>query len=551
MRVSVRQHIFANVPKEQSPRGRRGFQTLYASPGLTAEQTLLLEERAQYQSGPAQRVKHQFYVLGDGQVVVTQIVTVAEPDEYGRPGRYLAHSLILAAADFRRLAYCPLGLLSPRHFIAEMGAAVAAGDRATGGLSPTTLDVPDPDTWQAQALELARSWPPAELEALARLAWRAADLRAARQIVALEGPTEAALPAMNICFLLCPPQKRPALTFDTYTQGNDWSRDWPFWAWGGLEGSSPAPYRIDASARRVHGRLPEAGDSPFERWLARQAIPERLENLLAYEGDALQLAAILGGSAAGASDIAPEFGRQFAQINAADVARRVLSLFPAELGQTRRELLQRRVLGNPWVYLSRLPQGFTAPVQAAELTDVEMALVGSRSEPAEAELRALGELATAAGSHELHALLLLRSKDRDAWRRSLAQVSAGGYRRIVEAALSTGTVSLAEALVLEHLAVWAEIAARVIRPGELKGILRAIDRQDLAGDLDSLQGLWPALSREDQLLLVEWLRRYPGPAPRLRAALGVPLPEVAGERSLLGRLKRPFGRKSSETDDRG
>lgn len=548
MNLTVRQHIFGNVAKEQSPRGRRGFQTLYRSSGLTTEDVLLLEERAQYAYSDAGPVKHQFHMLADGQAVVTQIVAVPEPDEYGRKGRYLAHSLIVPAEAFRQMALCPMPLVAARHFIADMATALAAGDRASGDLPPKTIAIPDADAWESQALRLARQWPPAELEALARLGWRAAALREQRQSVALRGDRDAILEAITICFLLCPPAKRPALTFDSYAHRSDWSRDWPFWALAGLEdGTHSTPYQIDGATRRVHGRLPDADDTPFERWVARQVIPERLEYLSTYQQDALRLDAVLSGRPGGATDVDPAFGDRFAQLNVEAVVRQVLAGFPAGLGAARQERMQRRVRSQPWAYLLHLVRGFTARDAAAELAGVELAMIRAQTPLAEVEMRALSELATATGLEELNNLLLLRGKDRDAWRRSLARLTEGSYRRIVEDGIAAGFVTVSDAFVAEHMAAWCDLAARAIQPGELKGVLRAIDKQGQELNVDPLQALWPALNPDDQRLLADWVRRYPGPAPALRAALGPAEPEPSTN-SLLSRLRAPFGRKSGREE---
>lgn len=60
MNISVCQHIYSNVPKEQSPTKRRGYQTLfYTQEGLTREEILILEDRAQYYGGELEPIKHQ------------------------------------------------------------------------------------------------------------------------------------------------------------------------------------------------------------------------------------------------------------------------------------------------------------------------------------------------------------------------------------------------------------------------------------------------------------------------------------------------------------
>ena len=269
MQISAYQHIYSNVPKEQSPSGRRGYQTLlYSHEGLSREDVLALEEKAQYYSSPAEPVKRQFFTLPDGRAVVSQTVPLPEPDEFGRKGRYLSHSLIISAEDFAALDYCPALLFSSRHFFIRPEEALSAGQRGSD-IPPRVLPVSD--GWQATILQMATDWPKEQLLALARLGWQAAHLKTERQAVALEGAPEEIMRTMALLSLLVPPDKRPLLTFDSYAYGCDWSRDWSFWGWGGLgEERHKAAYLVNCETHTVTPAVAPRPETPYERWLVEQ-----------------------------------------------------------------------------------------------------------------------------------------------------------------------------------------------------------------------------------------------------------------------------------------
>ena len=66
-----------------------------------------MEGRLLYFPSSVEPVKRLFFTVGDGKAVVAQIVSMPEPDQYGRKGRYLAHSLVFAPADLARFEADP------------------------------------------------------------------------------------------------------------------------------------------------------------------------------------------------------------------------------------------------------------------------------------------------------------------------------------------------------------------------------------------------------------------------------------------------------------
>ena len=234
MRVTVWQHIYSNVPKEQSPTRRRGYQTLfYTHSGLSEAEVFALEDRSQYYATENNPTKYQFYMLpGNNKAAISKIMPLAGLDEFGRKGRYLAHSLIISKNEFQKLDYCPMGLFVSRWFVSNLKEAFSQGDIKRGNISAKRIEVSD--TWMEGAIQTARKWDLAQLTKLLQLGWQAARIKERRQSIILLGKDNQIMSLLAAMFLLTQPGKRPHLTFDTHVYGCDWTRDWPFWAWGGL-----------------------------------------------------------------------------------------------------------------------------------------------------------------------------------------------------------------------------------------------------------------------------------------------------------------------------
>ncbi len=519
MRISVYQHIYSNVPKEQSPTKRRGYQTLfYTQDGLTREEVLILEDRAQYYGEEIEPVKHQFHMLPQGKAVVSQIVPLAELDEFGRKGRYLSHSLVISPTDFQTLEYVPLDLFLHRSFITDLPTVLSQGDQRTGNIPALTLNVAD--NWQDVAIDAARDWAPRELEKLARLGWQASKLREERKSVITQGDGKAFFKMLAVVFLLTAPEKRSLLTFDTYAKGCDWTRDWPFWIWGGLSsGDRQDTFYIDAQMRKVHASLSNQYDSPYEQWVVHRAIPQKLEYLLAYQETAWRLEAFLNGKNVDLTTVPPQFGAEFTQMNVPIIISRVLSYFPQELSTSAKQQIASDVQTEPWPYMERLGQGFTRLDVAEVLYDLQLRQL--RTPLAGEERKALEQIARETKHLELLSVLKLRGGDLKGWQDKLPQLSADSYGVMVDHAMSAQLVSASESFCPDHFATWSNIASRRLRPGDLKAILKQLKAYKNTFDADQLIYLLPGLSQTDQQLLIDWASSYNGPAPRLRAALNI------------------------------
>src|SRR5512138_2384794 len=151
------QHIYSNVEREQSPRRRGGFQTLfYTHAGLSEADVSEMEGRLLYFPSQMEPVKRLFFTLTSGKGVVAQIVALPEPDQLGRKGRYLAHSLVFAPESLAQFEADPFRVFRRFRFITTVADALARGNFQTGDLPTVTLDLPGESNCE---LEAAQAWP--------------------------------------------------------------------------------------------------------------------------------------------------------------------------------------------------------------------------------------------------------------------------------------------------------------------------------------------------------------------------------------------------------
>ena len=540
MQISVYQHIYSNVPKERSPKNRRGYQTLfYTHDSLTSEDIFILEDRAQYYAGETEPIKYQFHMLQDGKAVVSQIVPLAELDEFGRKGRYLSHSLIIPSSAFQKLEYCPLSLFSPKVFVTNLDNAFNYGNSQTGNISETQVNVSD--NWQDVAIKFARQWHNQDLESLIRLGWQAEKLGQERSSVIWQGTTHSMLQAMSVIFLLTAPEKRPFLTFDTHALGCDWTRDWPFWVWGGLEKKKGATEHLaDVDKRQINSNLSPQNDSPFEKWVLQHAIPDKLENYLAYQEDALSLNTLLEGKNVNLTKVDEKFGQRFAFLNADYVANQVLSYFPANMSQEVKKTLFSEIHNDPWGYLQKLETGFSQN----EVAEIIYGLQLRRLEKplADEDRKIFEQFAHNVQHEELASVVKLCNGDIASWQSSLSNLSSSAYYEIVKQAVKNKVVLVSDAFCPDHFVNWSEIANQYLKPGELKSILKQLKKSKDPFDVDQFIRLLPHLAESDRQTLANWLQSYKGSAPNLRLELDLPEPT-----SVLSKLRGIFSSNSDKS----
>ncbi len=140
--LTVWQHIYANVEREQSPDNAAGFQTLYYShDGLTREDIDTIESRVFYLYDAERPSKKAYFQTPSGKIVLSQITANADRDQAGRSGLYLAHSFILERKAFIQAGLTPMDLFRQLPFAETVDDAAKCGASQAGNIEPSILDL--------------------------------------------------------------------------------------------------------------------------------------------------------------------------------------------------------------------------------------------------------------------------------------------------------------------------------------------------------------------------------------------------------------------------
>ncbi|HEX9926587.1 MAG TPA: hypothetical protein VGD99_28330, partial [Anaerolineae bacterium] len=276
------------VEQEQSPQGRGGFQTLfYSTAGLTEAEVSDMESRLLYFPAEAEPVKRLFFRTSTGKGVVAQIVSLAEPDQYGRKGRYLAHSLVFAPEVLARFEVDPFRVFRRFEFVTTVAAALGRGNFQTGDIPPVNLDLPATAT---DDVEAAGTWPAAELKKLALLALRVEQQAQERQALTFVGEPAQLERALEAAFLAVPVALRPHCSFDTYFYRCNLVATY-FWAVGLPEPPIRVKFaQIDGPVRRVQVEVATLPQTAYEHWVLAAIDHNRLADMARQRDRAFALA---------------------------------------------------------------------------------------------------------------------------------------------------------------------------------------------------------------------------------------------------------------------
>lgn len=268
------QLIYTNVEAAQSPRGRAGFQALFATDDRVREEDKVeAAHRFFYRPRPGDEEprKRLFYQAADGRVVIAQIVPLPEPDAANRMGRLFAHALVLTPQDFARLNNNPLRILRSFPFMTTLDEAFSAGD-AAGGLAPATLLAPQTIEMPPQVLARWDLIEPKQRRDLLLLAHQRATGALEENGLGLCGPTEAALELIEGLLLQMPALLRARCGFDTVFTGGDLHRT-PYWAVGlpDASGRNSRLWMFDLERGEFVRSVDALPRTTHERWLEGRA----------------------------------------------------------------------------------------------------------------------------------------------------------------------------------------------------------------------------------------------------------------------------------------
>src|SRR5580693_5337947 len=244
MNIIAGQHFYASLRQDQSFGGSRGLQTLFYTHALiTTDESRLIEDRAQFDPKAGPESKWQFYRLPTGKTVISYLAAIPEPDEFGRTGRYLCHSLVLSQAAWEEAEHSPFPFLQETLFCSNLEQAMERGTRRTWDCPPYEVE-PDID-WPEWAKRNSSGWNREELENLAAASSNARLIAQENSFLALIGEDTNIVGTLGVAFLLTPPLGRAYCSFDTASSNCTWRPDVQFWARGF---TSPTQVRTDLVA---------------------------------------------------------------------------------------------------------------------------------------------------------------------------------------------------------------------------------------------------------------------------------------------------------------
>lgn len=476
--IQAWQHIYSNVEKEQSPQGRGGFQTLfYSTTGLTEAEVSDMESRLLYFPAETEPVKRLFFRTSTGKGVVAQIVSLAEPDQYGRKGRYLAHSLVFAPDVLARFEVDPFRVFRRFEFVTTVAAALARGNFQTGDIPPVNLDLPATAT---DDVEAAGTWPAAELKKLALLALRVEQQAQERQALTFVGEPGQLERALEAAFLAVPVALRPHCTFDTYFYRCNLVATY-YWAVGLPEPPIRVKFaQIDGPARRVQLEIAGQPQTAYEHWVLAAIDNNRLADMAQQRDRAFALAEWLDQRDHDPAllDASPQlitavFKADPPAVQAA-LRRRMGEVLPAALVMRAAPYIYDQM--DELALYGQLRQGFEP---GSLLETLSEAYAAQRfGEPPRDEVKALESLLDNHEHQLLDLLVAYWTNPRKRLPKMLAQVTDEAYRRFGEMALR---YNLVEPLSL-------------LRPGRGEAFLDLY----LGLDLDDVATLVEALIKTDE-----------------------------------------------------
>lgn len=519
MPISASQHISAVLTAKESPRGQAGYQVLLSTSGrVSKDEIQIIEARVRYGSAQDEKAKWQFYRLPTSRPVISHIIPIPQPDEFGRRGRYLAHSLIFNAADCQRVDRGLFDLLQPKNFFTSVDQALAFIGLKEHHIAEATLE--GDMEWTAEAIGLLRGWSGDQLHRLVHIVNNHQLLAKQERYVAMIGNEIQVLDALKIVFLLAPPSARKHCSFDTNAVGCEWHGDAAFWA-RGFSGARQAGTTvvIDAAERRV--TMPESlllRPSAYGQWIEAEATAKQYRRLGDNLSQAQTLAALLEGKTTNARllrNLEPGFERCFADANASLVKARTQGLFPRELSGPLREAMIASLSEPPvdllrWLIDSQYAVYIREPVYQALLRDPDVPLTRT-------DLQILDSFAKT--HHGIGLMLALKADNHRRRLQLLAGMSPHEYRQRVRELMTCRSFQPWQGLSPAYIDAWFALCKGAYTMDDIFRAMSVIEDYGSKRDRQQVSALADHLNSEECHELLAWVASSSSCLPSLRTAL--------------------------------
>jgi hypothetical protein len=539
--VQAWQHIYSNVEKEQSPKRRGGFQTLfYTTSGLTEAEVSEMESRLLYFPSDVEPVKHLFFTISTGKGVVAQIVALPEPDQFGRKGRYLAHSLVFTPEGLAQFEADPFRVFRRFSFITTVAEALAQGDFRTGDIPAVWLELlPAP----ARDVQAARRWSVPELKKLALLALRADQQAREREAITFAGGPQQIEDALEASFLVVPTSFRLRCSFDTYFYHCNLVATY-YWAIGLPEPPDGMKFAlVDGKSRQVQGAVPSHPETAYEHWVLAAIEARRLDEIAHRRNNAFAVAEWLDGREYDPSPLEEASPEPIASVFKAN-PQPVQALLRSRVGEQLPSALVERVAEHIYrqtegvVLFRQLRQGFGL----AQLQDGLYASYAARNfeEPSQEEVKALGSIL---GKVDHQLLRLFWASWHDPHKqlpKELERVGEAEYRQFAEIALRLESLDPFSLLIPGHGDAFLDLylASGV---DDLVDLVKALIKVEETACLSRLADYVPKLSRKDLKQLARLIARQadtPEPFRSAVEAASAASPPSKGVRRMLQTFRR-------------
>lgn len=249
MRLSVAQHVSGVLTSKQSPRGHAGYQTLFFTQDRLAPEDLrVIERQVQNASGRQGKAKWQSYRLSANRHVISRIIPISEPDEFGRRGRFFSHSLILEGTGGLQVDEFLFDFVRPSLFLSSLDKVLECEGLKSGHIA--TVSIEAKKEWLKEGRASLREWSGEQLNQLYLLMSNPTQLTEQGQYVGLIGSDEQIVDSLKVAFLLAPVSARKFCSFDTDAPGGNEQSDTSFWG-RGIPAPSEAGFVIDATCRKI------------------------------------------------------------------------------------------------------------------------------------------------------------------------------------------------------------------------------------------------------------------------------------------------------------
>ncbi len=252
MHLSAAQHVSGVLTSRQSRTGQAGYQTVFCTRDLlTPDEIRIIERQAQLSFAAAGQAKWQSYRLTSNRHVISRLVPIAEPDEFGRRGRFFAHSLIFDAANGVRIDETIFDLLETARFFVSLDSVLASDGMSDGNIPALAIECKT--KWIKEAQNLLRDWSGEQLDRLYLLMRDPQQLLDHKQHVTLVGNESEIIATLKVAYLLAPASARGFCSFDTRAGARAEESDFAFWG-RGVQAAETADYLIDCGQREVRIR---------------------------------------------------------------------------------------------------------------------------------------------------------------------------------------------------------------------------------------------------------------------------------------------------------